>query len=171
MPPIRVLHAGCGWEALPAQFVECEEVRLDLNADAKPDVVASLTDMGDIGPFDAVFCSHVLEHLHPYEVPLALGEFYRVLKPGGVAILIVPDLEDVRPTLEPIYDTPDGPVCGLDLYYGLRRSLQARPFMAHKTGFVKATMEQVLGETGFKFDVYRAPYFNLQALAWRQPET
>ena len=38
--------------------------------------------------FDAVLCNHVLEHVN--DDGLALAELYRVLKPGGFAILQVP---------------------------------------------------------------------------------
>jgi SAM-dependent methyltransferase len=38
--------------------------------------------------FDAIYCSHVLEHVP--DDRRALREFYRVLKPGGWAILLVP---------------------------------------------------------------------------------
>jgi SAM-dependent methyltransferase len=38
--------------------------------------------------FDGIRCSHVLEHV--VEDRVAMGEFYRVLKPGGWAILQVP---------------------------------------------------------------------------------
>jgi SAM-dependent methyltransferase len=38
--------------------------------------------------FDVVYCSHVLEHVQ--DDRKAMGEFYRVLKPGGWAILQVP---------------------------------------------------------------------------------
>jgi len=38
--------------------------------------------------FDAIYCSHVLEHV-PNDKK-AMGEFFRVLKPGGWAALQVP---------------------------------------------------------------------------------
>jgi ubiquinone/menaquinone biosynthesis C-methylase UbiE len=38
--------------------------------------------------FDAVLCNHVLEHVP--DDRKALGEIFRVLKPGGWAILMVP---------------------------------------------------------------------------------
>jgi SAM-dependent methyltransferase len=40
------------------------------------------------GHFDAIYCSHVLEHV-PNDQQ-AMGEFFRVLKPNGWAILQVP---------------------------------------------------------------------------------
>jgi predicted SAM-dependent methyltransferase len=40
------------------------------------------------------FAEHVIEHLHfRDEAPFVLGELLRVLEPGGVARIIVPDLE------------------------------------------------------------------------------
>ena len=38
--------------------------------------------------FDVIYCSHVLEHVQ--DDRKAMKEFYRLLKPGGWAILIVP---------------------------------------------------------------------------------
>ena len=145
----RILHAGCGGESLP-EWLAGEEVRLDIDPECGPDIVASLTDMGKIGPFDAVYCSHTLEHLYPHDVPVALGECLRVLCRGGVAILVVPDLEDVRPTEEILYETPAGQIAGLDLYYGYRPWLRANPFMAHHTGFIAATLEKALAAVGFQ---------------------
>ncbi|MBX9761222.1 MAG: methyltransferase domain-containing protein [Beijerinckiaceae bacterium] len=57
-------------------------------------------DYGDIvqglpvpdGGADAVYASHVLEHLSRNDVSVALANTYRVLRPGGVFRLIVPDL-------------------------------------------------------------------------------
>jgi len=145
---VRILHAGCGHQPLPAPFVG-DEVRLDIDTRCKPDVVAGLTDLGDIGEFDAVYCAHSLEHLYPHDVPTALAEFHRVLKPGGAAVIIVPDLEDVRPTEDFVYMSDGGPICGLDMYYGKRSLIEASPYMAHHCGFVAATLGRALEEAGF----------------------
>jgi predicted SAM-dependent methyltransferase len=40
-----------------------------------------------------VYCSHVLEHLPRDDVPAALRNTFRMLKPGGVFRLVVPDLQ------------------------------------------------------------------------------
>ena len=44
--------------------------------------------------FDAVYTSHVLEHLSPKTAKASLQEQLRVLKPGGIVRTVVPDLED-----------------------------------------------------------------------------
>jgi predicted SAM-dependent methyltransferase len=44
------------------------------------------------GSADAVYASHVLEHLAREDVPVALANTFRILKPGGIFRLIVPDL-------------------------------------------------------------------------------
>lgn len=41
---------------------------------------------------DHILCSHFLEHVSASEVPAILADFFRVLKPGSRAHIIVPDL-------------------------------------------------------------------------------
>jgi predicted SAM-dependent methyltransferase len=45
--------------------------------------------------FDAVYHSHVLEHIKRHDVSKFLLEIKRVLKPGGVMRVVVPDLENI----------------------------------------------------------------------------
>lgn len=45
--------------------------------------------------FDACYSSHVLEHLTQEEAKNLVSECWRVLKPGGVVRLVVPDLESI----------------------------------------------------------------------------
>jgi predicted SAM-dependent methyltransferase len=45
--------------------------------------------------FDAVYASHLLEHLYLEEARRLLSECYRVLKPGGVLRMVVPDLHAI----------------------------------------------------------------------------
>jgi predicted SAM-dependent methyltransferase len=54
------------------------------------DIVAGLPVAPDSA--DAVYASHVLEHLARNDVEAAIANTFRVLKPGGVFRLIVPDL-------------------------------------------------------------------------------
>jgi len=52
--------------------------------------------------FDVIYCSHVLEHVD--DDRKAMRELYRVLKPGGWAILQVPFPETTLHIEEPIED-------------------------------------------------------------------
>lgn len=146
---------------LPA-WIPGVPVRLDIDPRCEPDIVAGMTDLGNIGTFDVVYCCHALEHLFPHDVDTALREFLRVLAPGGIAILFVPDLEGVQPTDEVLFVSPAGPVAGLDLFYGCRARLPEQPYMAHRTGFVAQTLEAALTGAGFaKVTTQRLPCFNL----------
>ena len=63
-----------------------------LTADLKSPLAMEKMDISDIhhpdNTFDAIYCSHVLEHVP--DDRRAIAEFFRVLKPGGWAILNVP---------------------------------------------------------------------------------
>ena len=143
-----VLYPGCGHEHVPFWFTG-KETRLDIDATCEPDIVASITDMGDIGEFDNIYTSHTLEHLYQFDVPLALAEFLRVLKPGGAAIIVVPDLEGVNCDDVVLYESLAGPICGRDLFYGLTEYVKMSPFYAHHTGFVKETLQEAMTKAGF----------------------
>ena len=47
------------------------------------------------GTFEAVYCSHVLEHLPRGKVPTVLKEIRRILRPQGILRLVVPDLAGI----------------------------------------------------------------------------
>lgn len=47
----------------------------------------------DANIFDVVYHSHFLEHIDPQFAPGLLKECHRVLKPGGVLRVVIPDLE------------------------------------------------------------------------------
>lgn len=162
-----LLHVGCGGDPLPEWAAEkYAEIRLDISPDHNPHVCASMTDMGAIGEFDAIHCSHALEHLMPHEVPLALSEFHRALRPGGFAVIFVPDLEDVAATEDVLFTAPCGEVTGLDLLYGLRKLLPVMPHMAHRTGFVAGTIAAALHAAKFaNVSVQRLENYNLMAIA------
>lgn len=160
-----LLHVGCGGEILPGWLGDMGEVRLDIDAGCEPDILAPMTDMGEIGPFDMIYCCHALEHLYPHQVPVALREFARVLRDGGTAVVIVPNLEGVKPSEDVLYESPAGPICGLDMYYGKASLIEESPYMAHHCGFVAQTLADALRGAGFKkVAARRLADFNLLAL-------
>lgn len=164
MPHKTVLHVGCGtWRpnALHPDYQtpEWTEIRLDINPDAKPDIVGSMTDMPMVatGSVDAVWNSHALEHLSGHEVPVALAEFHRVLRAGGHVFLRMPDLQKAAElvlavgALGKAYDSPSGPIRPLDMLYGHGPSLaRGESGMQHKTGFTQESIVQLLRDAGFR---------------------
>lgn len=161
-----VLHVGCGGDKLPEWLRGSIETRLDIDPDHNPDIVGDMLDLGAIGPFDLVYCSHALEHLFPHDVTTALQGFHRVLSEGGGVILFVPDLEDVQANDDVLFESPAGPICGLDLIYGYRKMLKDKPYMAHKTGFTCETLHKALTDAGFvKSSVSRLSDFALMGAA------
>jgi SAM-dependent methyltransferase len=158
-----VLHVGCG-PANPENLHErfrgphWQEIRVDLDPNVNPEIVASITDLHDVpdASVDAVWSSHNLEHVSAHEVPLALSEFFRVLKPGGLALVTLPDLQQVaefivEDKLDAVaYVSPAGPITPLDCLYGFGRMIAAGgPLMAHRTGFTGTTLRKHLERAGF----------------------
>ena len=185
MPIKTVLNVGCGQRAisilgssLPAEG--WRELRLDIDPKVDPDIVASMTDMTPVpdGSVDAVWSSHNLEHLDPHEAPVALREFLRVLKPGGMLLLTVPDLQAVAKLVaedrldEPLYQSDNGPILPLEVVYGYGPALAAgNRFMAHRSGFTPNLLGRLLQEAGFKPVAIwrRAQAYELQVKAFRPP--
>ena len=156
----KFLHVGCGpqYKHNIKGFEEWKEIRFDIDAKVKPDIVGSLTDMSELqdASMDALFSSHNIEHLFPYEVPIALKEFFRVLNYNGYVVLTCPDLESVAKQLatgnllEPLYTSDIGPISAIDIIYGHRGLISnGNHYMAHKTGFTYPVLSNLFSEAGF----------------------
>ena len=158
-----VLHVGCGApneETLHRAFrgPEWREVRLDIDPGVEPDIVASMADMPEVasGAYDALYSNHNIEHLIAHDVPAALGEFARVLKPNGLALISCPDLQSIAALVandkleDTAYVSPAGPIAAIDMLYGHRGALARRMVhMAHRTGFTAKTLGNALIASGF----------------------
>ncbi|MDM9379952.1 glycosyltransferase [Chlorogloeopsis sp. ULAP01] len=94
---------------------------------------------------DEIFTEHMLEHLSKYEVPIALKEWARVLKPSGKLVMNLPNLEWC---LQQWLIKPEEERWGwqLDTIFGL----QTHPGEFHKTGFTKPHLSQLLKTAGFR---------------------
>lgn len=87
----RLLNLGCGQRYHPAWTnVDFTATGLDVLAH---DLTQGIPFVDDT--FDAVYHSHLLEHFAKDVAPMFLQECYRVLKPGGIIRVVVPDLENI----------------------------------------------------------------------------
>jgi predicted SAM-dependent methyltransferase len=88
---LPLLNIGCG-----NQF-HSSWINIDL-VPADPSVMACNITNGlpfEDNTFAAVYHSHVLEHLSHTESDRLIAECYRVLRPGGILRVVVPDLEQI----------------------------------------------------------------------------
>jgi len=177
------LHVGCGtnYKSHLKGFNNdnWKEIRFDINKDVNPDIVGTLTDMKlvETGSVDAVYSAHNIEHIYPYEVPIALKEFHRVLKEDGMVVLTCPDLESVCEAviqdglLEPLYVSPSGPISPIDTLFGHRVFVaEGNEYMAHKGGFTYSVLNGAFYEAGFKVRVggRRPADYELWIVAFKQ---
>jgi len=184
--PKTVLNVGCGPRGRPHGFAGFDqgwtELRLDIDPAVEPDVVGTMTDMSAVatGSVDAVVSSHNIEHLYPHEVPLALAEFVRVLKPDGRLLITCPDLQSVFARVakgelaSPLYESDSGPISALDIMYGHRGAMGAgNLFMAHRCGFTLQVLADTLQACGFPrtAGIARPEAFDLWMVASKAPLT
>jgi predicted SAM-dependent methyltransferase len=83
------LHYGCGSRIFPG-WINVDAAHT-AGIDLQMDLRTPLPLRSNSTRF--IFAEHVLEHMDPRtDLPRVLKEFHRVLKPGGVVRVIVPDL-------------------------------------------------------------------------------
>lgn len=183
------LHVGCGQKTQNqttsgfASALEWSELRFDIDPSVSPDIEGTILEMSGVpdASVDAIFSSHNIEHVYPHEVPVALCEFIRVLRPDGFVILTCPDLQSVAALIaedkltHSAYESPAGPITPLDILYGHRVSMAAgNLYMAHKCGFTKTVLQGTLLEAGFSSvgTLSRGhPFYDLWAVASKRERT
>ena len=180
-----VLNVGCGHpvpDRLPRylQGPDWQEIRLDIDPDVQPDILCSITDMAPVGSgsVDAVWSSQNLEHIFLHEAPVALAEFRRVLRPGGLLLVTLPDLQSVAEMVaaggleDEAYRARSGPITPFDMIFGhVRLIARGHLRMAHRSGFTAAMLGRLLHEAGFDaVEVRRRAAYDLWATG-RKPVT
>jgi SAM-dependent methyltransferase len=183
----RVLNVGGGNKTIPIppHYDGWEHVLLDVDSRGDPDIVCDARELDSLpaGQFDAVYCSHNLEHYYRHDGAKVLRGFLHVLKPDGFAEVRVPDLEcvmrrvvkDSMGIADVLYQSGAGPISVQDVIYGLGTEIEqsGSDFYAHKTGFTPKSLGQTLTDAGFGgVFVFAAPEaFETRALAFKRPPT
>lgn len=135
------LHIG-GHQAKPGWKI------FNIRPGKNVDYVGNCTDLSQFanGAAESVYASHVVEHLgHRYELPTALAEIRRVLRPGGTFYVSVPDLE----FLCSLFLRPNMPVDIRIRIVTMIFGMQANEHDYHKFAFSLDMMAMYLAQAGF----------------------
>jgi len=101
--------------------------------------------------FECVYSSHMLEHLDRDAAERCIRETHRVLRPGGILRVAVPDLDAVVAAYDPV--DPDTFLSGL--YEG--NSCRASRASQHRWQYNAGSLEALLKRAGF-CDIERCDY-------------
>jgi hypothetical protein len=146
---------------LPGQYAGWRHVLLDVDPGTGADVLCDARTLETLPgrEYDAVYCSHNLEHYYPHDVPKVLAGFRHLLKPDGFVHIRVPDIGMVMRLVveknlditDVLYQSDAGPVSVGDVIYGFRAEIEnsGNDFYAHKTGFTEKSLSATLNAAGF----------------------
>jgi hypothetical protein len=182
-----VLNVGGGSKQIPipSHYAGWTHRLLDIAAGPDVDVALDARQLSTLDPeqFDAVYCSHNLEHYYPHDVPKVLGGFLHVLKPEGYAEIRVPDLTSVLATVvknrmeldDVLYTSSAGPISAHDVIYGWGKEIERSgvEFYAHKRGFSAKSLTAALEQAGFAkiWTLVSEAGFEIRALAFKSEPT
>jgi hypothetical protein len=157
-----LLHVGCASLNISNlrgfNIADWTEIRFDIDKSRNPDILGTLTDMSLVktASVDAIYSAYNIDHIYPHEVPIALGEFFRVLKNDGIVIIKCPDIQSVCEAigndklLETFYESPVGPIAPIDILFGNRKAVaNGNEFMAKKGGFTYSVLDGAFHQAGF----------------------
>ncbi len=166
--------------AIPPQYDGWQHLLLDIDPRGDPDILCDARALTSLPPrqFDAIYCSHNLEHYFRHDVGKVLAGFHHVLKDDGFAHILVPDMGQLMKAVvqdgldieDFLYESPAGPIHVIDVIYGLGVEIEqsGNDYFAHKTGFTGKSLAAHLKRAGFP-SVYVEPGdLEIVAIAFKQ---
>lgn len=133
------LHLGCGSVNHP-KFINIDGI-------PAPHIhyIRAVDDLSIFkeNSIDLIYCSHCLEHFSYAQVPKVLAEWFRVLKPGGILRLSVPNFD----LLLAIYTSNNNDINSIQ---AILMGGQEYKFNFHLAVFNHSNLEILLKDTGFK---------------------
>lgn len=140
-----ILNLGSGEELMKGA------INVDLRTDCGADLVADVRDLPyHPGTVDHIYAFDVLEHFSKFETEPLLAEWHRVLKPGGLLTLRMPNLHVLAVQLSYWHAHPSAQLDDLiNNIYGGHRWGPDGAWDTHHTGFSPASIAVVLDKAGF----------------------
>lgn len=152
---MKVLDIGSGPNSVASiTFEGAEILRLDIDPELNPDVLHDITKPFPPelhGQFDAIYCSHVLEHIPRAQVIGTVMNMLAPLRVGGELWVIVPSLEWAA--REILKDQPSSVM--IPHIFGS----QSNEWQYHRCGFTLNLLRQIFELAGFvPRQAYQAPF-------------
>lgn len=189
-----MLNVGGGAKSYPisAHYSGWRHDLLDIDPACNPDILMDARSLATLpgGTYDAVYCSHNLEHYHRHDAIKVVQGFIHVLKPDGFVEIHVPDVQMVmRHAIANNLDIDDvlyvaraGPILVRDVIYGYHVEIERsnNDFYGHRTGFSPKSLQAFLFSLGFAAGNVSSPPFRpdpthhafaMQALMFKQLPT
>lgn len=181
----KVLNVGGNSKAIaiPPHYAGWTHHLLDIDPRGAPDVLCDARELEThtAESYDAVYCSHNLEHYYTHDVPRVLKGFLHVLRPDGFAEIRVPDIGALMRTVvernleldDVVYVSKAGPILVRDVIYGYGREIAAsgQDFYAHKTGFTPAVLRKALAAAGFRQLAFANGELEVRVVAFKNAMT
>lgn len=145
------LHLGCGPTRID-KLINC-----DYYNTSKADIIIDSTNLSCIedDTIDLIEHHHMIEHLSFSQAEMALKEWWRVLKPGGLLIFTCPDMNAVlRLWFRSRHYWKYNSV--IKMIYGS----QEHDGMFHKSGYTKKYVKEFLERNNLSLEYCFTPYPN-----------
>ena len=184
MPSVLNVGGGSKSVEIPAHYAGWEHLLLDIDPRRGVDLVCDARLLAEKFPraaYDAVYCSHNLEHYYRHDADKVLKGILHVLKDEGFAEIRVPDIGELIKLMasadldieHEIYTASVGAISAHDVIYGYGPEIEesGQDFYAHKTGFTRQSLAKALLANGFA-EIYFAPplwMLELHVYAFKKP--
>lgn len=163
LPIKKFLNVGGGTKdtIIPEQYHNWQHILLDIDSSVNPDIVCDARKLNTLpaNEYDAIYCSHNLEHYLRHDALDVLKGFLHVLKDDGFAHIRVPDVQEVMRRAvnnnldigDTLYISSVGPISIRDVIYGYEKQIEetGQDYYAHKTGFSPKSLKEFMQEAGF----------------------
>ena len=161
--PRKVLNVGGNSKliGIPAHYGTWTHHLLDIDPAGSPDLLCDARQLQTLAPsaYDAVYCSHNLEHYFHHDARKVAAGFLHILRDDGFAEIKVPDMAQLMKLCveggldldDMIYEAPAGPILARDIFWGYDKRIETsgNDFYAHKTGFTPKSLTRFLEDAGF----------------------
>jgi hypothetical protein len=173
MPVVLNVGGGNKQIGISPHFAGWKQELLDIDPRGHPDLCMDARELGILvaGRYDAIYCSHNLEHYHRHHAAQVVRGIAHVMRPEGFVELHVPDVGDVMRRVvqanldidDVLYVSGGMSILVRDVLYGCHKEIEdsGQGLYAHKTGFTPCALTRLMMECGFAYHVVWSSHYNL----------